>query len=116
MEVFFPSTSESPRLKEYYSQLQRRTILVLQGIRGADTGDQVRQIDRVLFEMYTPRSFTGRHSEEVKFIKGFEEAVIYLSQHTPRDPKKMTVLEFYQALETIRKQNKKNKKLNGQPN
>lgn len=64
--------------------------------------------------MYTPKSFSGRQSEEVKSVKGFEEAVVYLSQYTTRDPKKMTVLEFYQALETIKKQNKKNKKLNGQ--
>lgn len=66
--------------------------------------------------MYEPKTFSGRQSEEVRFIKGFEEAVVYLSQHSPRDPKKMTVLEFYQALETIKKQLKRNKKLNGQPN
>ena len=78
--------------------------------------DQIGEIDRKLFEMYTPKIFSGRQSEEVRFIKDFEQLVVYLSQHTLRDPKKMTVLEFYQALETVNKQLKRNKKLNGQPN
>jgi len=66
--------------------------------------------------MYEPKVFSGRASAEVKFIKGFEEAVVFLNQYVPRDPKSMTVLEFYQTLETVKKQTKKKSKLNGQPN
>ena len=60
--------------------------------------------------MYTPKSFSGKTSAEVKFIKAFEEAVIYLHQFIPKDPKTMNVLEFYQTLEVIKKQQKKKKR------
>lgn len=63
--------------------------------------------------MYRPKSFSGKESSEVKLIKGFEQTVIMLSKYTSKDPKKMTVLAFYQALETINSELKTKTRLNG---
>ena len=75
--------------------------------------DELEGVEGKLFDMYEPRQFSGRQSAEVKFIKSFEEAVVFLNQYIPRDPKTMTVLEFYQTLETIKKQTKQKAKVNG---
>jgi hypothetical protein len=96
--------------------LQKRTIYTLQKIRGQRDQSEINEIDQRIFEMYTPKSFVGKNSEEVKFIKGFEEAVIYLNQFIPKDPKQMNVLEFYQTLEVVKNQNKKSKKISGKSN
>lgn len=77
--------------------------------------DEIQEVNDKLFGMYEVKSFTGRHSAEVNFIKSFEEAIVFVNQYIPRDPKTMTVLEFYQTVETIKKQTKKNTKINGQP-
>lgn len=73
-------------------------------------------IDDKILDMYSPKSFQGKTSLEVMRIKDFEESVVFLSQHMSRDPKTMTVLEFYQALETVLDRNKKQNKVNGQSN
>lgn len=82
-------------------------------MRGKDKEAEIAEVDDTIFEMYKPKSFSGKESLEVKFIKRFEETCVFLAQHVPIDPKRMTVLEFYQALETINKGVKKNKRLNG---
>jgi len=109
-DVFFPAATESARVKQYYTLLQKRTIQALQRVRGKENEETIQELDRRIFEMYTPKSFSGKTSAEVKFIKAFEEAVIYLHQFIPKDPKSMNVLEFYQTLEVIKKQQKRTKK------
>ena len=57
-----------------------------------------------------PKTYQGSDGLEVQFIKDFEESYILLSQHVNKDPKTMTVLEYYQTLETVKKQVKKREK------
>lgn len=61
-------------------------------------------------ERVKPKVYAGSEGEEIKFIKGFEETCILLNQHISIDPKTMTALAFYQALEVIREQHKEQKK------
>jgi len=86
----------------------------LRKIQGQDTEEQLHELDDQILDMSKPKSFQGKQSFEVRMIKNFEQSVIFLAQHMSRDPKSMTVLEFYQAMETITDQNKKQNKLNGQ--
>jgi len=98
-------------LKEYFTQLKRRTLLVLAQIRGEDTGQAIEAIDDALLARMDPKGYDGKDGAEVRMRRGFEEACVLLSQHLARNPKQMTVLEYYTALETLKDQAKKQKKL-----
>lgn len=102
------------RTKQYYTDIKKRTIKVLESVISNDSNneaEEIRKIDEALFNFFIPQKFDGSNGMEVKFLRGMEETCILLSQHISRDPKKMTVFEFYQAFQTIKEQIKaKNKK------
>ena len=105
LETYFPSEFGSTKEKEVYDKLKQRTILVLQGIvEDKDTSTEVVEIDDFLFSLYSPKSFIGSASAEVKYEKQFETSCMLISQKTGMTAKKMTVLEFYNTLTNIGKQ------------
>ena len=81
------------------------TDAIIKG-EGIDTA----QIDEEILGRINPKRFGGSKGAEVQAIKGFEQDCIIINQFIPKDPKQMTVLEFYQALEFIQKQVKANGK------
>ena len=98
--------------KNQYSEIKKRTLLTLQKIQGNKAAiHQIKLIDKDLIKRYQPNIYHGSDGLEVRMIKDFEESIILLSQHVNRDPKKMTVLEYYQSLETVKKQVKNKEKL-----
>lgn len=103
--------------KEYCAQLKRRTLLVLERLAGRDTRDDVAKIDEYILSLVQPQRYDGAAGMEVRFIKSFEEACTVLGQYISRNPKEMTVLEYFNALEVIRAQSKtrekQQKKVNG---
>lgn len=104
LDTFFPAEFNTSAVKEFYSKLKRQTLLILQSIlTGADLTDQIRAIDEFFLLQLRPRSFSGPQGAEVQTIKRFEEMCILLTYHqmTP-DPKNMTTLAFFQALEVIK--------------
>lgn len=96
--------------KEYCAQLKRRTLLVLERMAGRDTRDDVAKIDDYILSLVQPQRYDGAQGMEVRFIKAFEEACTVLGQYISRNPKEMTVLEYLNALEVIRTQNKAQQK------
>lgn len=110
-EVFFPTMNDSAKVKEYYSALKRRTGLVLRGIKGFDVESQIKSIDEFLMSRVKVKNYFGAKGLQVQMIKRFEEMCILLNQYkVSSDSKKMTTLAFYQSLEAIKSQVKKNKK------
>lgn len=77
---------------------------------GANNKEQIEKVEDELLRQVAPHVYAGPHGEEIRFIKGFEETCILLNQHVPKDPKQMTALSFYQALEVIKEQAKERKK------
>jgi hypothetical protein len=47
--------------------------------------------------------------EEIRQIKDFEKMCVVVSKYSNKDPKKMTVLEYFQTLDVIQEQMKKSK-------
>lgn len=76
-------------------------------ILGEEKQEDIKQIEKQIFERAEIKSFHGNNSLEVKLIKSFEETCVYLSRYLSRNPKELTVLEFYQALEVAIEQDKK---------
>lgn len=111
LETHFPNLVDSPTLKEYYGKLKQRTILVCREItEKADLSAEIYAIDKFLTDSVKPGVFYGKDSLELKYQREFEEMCFIMNQNlTNQKSKEMNVLEFYTALEVLRRQRKKTK-------
>lgn len=111
LRLYFPRLFDDATLKEYYDKLKQRTIVVLRTIiDGRATEADAKEIDDITAELITyfnPQEFTGSDGVEVKHDRQFENMCLILSQNLHVDPKKFTVLEYYNAFEYIKEQARK---------
>lgn len=111
MRLYFPRLFDDATLKEYHDKLKQRTIVVLRTIiDGRTTEADAKEIDDITAELITyfnPQTFTGSESVEIRHDRQFENMCLILSQNLHVDPKKFTVLEYYNAFEYIKEQAKK---------
>lgn len=111
LRLYFPRLFDDATLKEYYDKLKQRTIVVLRTIiDGRATEADAKEIDDITAELITyfnPQTFTGSESVEIRHDRQFENMCLILSQNLHVDPKKFTVLEYYNAFEYIKEQAKK---------
>lgn len=105
LETYFPGDFVNPKEKEAYDKLKNRTLLVLDTIiNDNDNTEQIELIDTMMLNMHTPKAFVGSDSVEVKYDKQFESTCLLIAQKTSMDAKKMTVLQFYNAIDNIKAQ------------
>lgn len=105
LETYFPADFISAKEKEAYSKIATRTLLELDTIiNDIDNEKQIADIDLALLNMHKPNTFIGSESAEVLYDKQFESTCLMISQETSLDAKGMTVLQFYSAVNTIKKQ------------
>lgn len=116
LQVYFPRLFEDSTVKEYYDELRHRTLLMLDSIINGDTEDKRAEIEKIttMLLLYNrPASFSGSDNMEVQYDKQFENMCLTISQHLHvPEPKRYTVLEYYNAFERIKEMLKptKNKK------
>lgn len=105
LETYFPGDFVNPKEKEAYDKLKNRTLLVLDSIiNNTDNTEQIELIDTMMLNMHTPKVFIGSESVEVKYDKQFESTCLLIAQKTNMDARKMTVLQFYNAIDNIKVQ------------
>ena len=78
---------------------------MLDQIIDGDTTDRRAEIERITTDMLLynkPQSFNGSDSMEIQYDKQFENMCLTISQHLHTDPKRYTVLEYYNAFERIK--------------
>jgi hypothetical protein len=111
LRLYFPSLFEDATLKEYYDRLKDRTVKVLKTvIAGKATDEESKEISDITSELITyfrPQEYDGSEGVEVKQDRQFENMCLVLSQNLHVDAKKFTVLEYYNAFEYVKEQNKK---------
>lgn len=111
LRLYFPRVFDDAALKEYFDQLKERTVILLRTIiAGEATETDAKRIDEITAELITyfnPQSFSGADSVEIRYDKQFENMCLILSQNLHVDPKRFTVLEYYNAFEYIKEQAKK---------
>lgn len=91
--------------KEGFDKVKSRILLRLEEIiKGVDNWLQIRKIDDDMFSRYRPNNFVGSESVEVKYDRQFEDSCLLISQKTNADAKRMTVLQFYNAIDNIKRQ------------
>lgn len=106
LKMYYPHLFDDASVKEYYDELRRRTILVLDGIIEGETDDKRAEIEKItdLLLMYNrPQPFSGSDNTEIQYDKQFENMCLLIAQHLHVDAKKYTVLEYYNAFEYIKK-------------
>lgn len=96
---------ESSKTKELYGLQKRRIALELTSLidETSDVQKEIEEIENTLLLESKPLVFTGPESFEVKVDKQFNDLLILITKHTSIDAKKLTVFEFYNALEFIDK-------------
>lgn len=116
LQLYFPKSFDDATVKEYYDELKKRTLLLLNTIIDGDTDDKRAEIERITTLLLTynkPHIFSGSDNMEIQHDKSFENMCLLVAQHLHTDAKKFTVLEFYNAFEYIKemlKPAKNNKK------
>ena len=106
LTIYFNDTFDSARENEYYDIMKRRAQLMLEAVTEGDTDERKAEIERMTDEMVMfvkPKKFSGRDSAEIKYDKQYDELCLMMSQHLHQDPKKYTVLEYYNAYNFIKK-------------
>ncbi len=105
IETFFPEDAINPKEKESFDLIKKRTILILKGLAEPKKYQaEIEEIDKYLLGLYKPKAFNGSASAEVQYEKNFESSCLLIAQKTNLNPKNLTVLQFYNALERIKQQ------------
>lgn len=105
LEIYFPEDFIKAKDKQIYDSIKNRTLLILDSIiNSTDNSKQIDIIDNQLFNSYAPKSFAGSSSVEIAYDKQFENLCLLIAQKMNTDAKKMTVLQFYNAIDTIKRQ------------
>lgn len=111
LSLYFPGKFEDATTKQYFDELRSHTLLRLKHIiTGEDVEQACKEIEIRLAMLIKPRIFSGKRSAEIAYDKQFEEMCLVLSQNLQVQPQRMTVLQFYNAFEYLKKQAKKNKR------
>jgi len=109
LNLYFPSQFDDAAVKEYHDKLKSRILFQLDTIiRNADNKQEIDQIDDFLLTLAKPKVFSGKESTEIKYDRQFEDMCLFLSQELSLDIDKLSVLQFYNSFEYIKKQRKKN--------
>lgn len=105
LEMYFPGEFSNAKEKGAYDKIKNRTLLILESIiSDIDNSEAINTIDASLFSTYIPKVFYGSESVEIKYDKQFENACLLISQKMNCNAKKMTVMQFYNALDNIKLQ------------
>lgn len=112
LRLYFPALFDSSIAKEYYDKLKKRTEIILKKISGKEIEQS--DIDGITDELVLfndPKKFGGSESVEIRQDKQFERMCLLISENLHTEPKKFTVLEYYNALEYLKEMAKKAEKL-----
>lgn len=111
LTLYFPGMFDDAGSKEFYDRLRARTLTILDGIlTGDDKTEEIGKIDDYLLSLAKPKSFSGKDSVEIQYDKQFESMNILLAHQLSVNTNNMTVLQYYNAFEYLKKsvKNKKN--------
>lgn len=118
--LYFPSLFNDGEVKEYYDLLKKRTLAILNGIVAGvvdpAASKTVSKLTTALITYSNPKLFTGSDGVEIQFERQYENLCLVLSEQLHVDPKKYTVLEFYNAFDFVKERAKQAERARKQPN
>jgi hypothetical protein len=111
LEKYFHQGGVSAESKEYWELVRRKALLQLDEItEGSDHREEIAALDSQRVRVEKPRIFQGDRNAEVLYDKNFVGCCIAIAQNLNMDAKRMTVLEYYRAIEVLEEQQKQLKK------
>lgn len=114
LTLYFPALFNDSDVKEYYDILRKRTLEILNGIvAGVDDPAGAEIVDKLTTALITysnPKMFTGSDGVEIQFDRQFENLCLVLSEQLHVEPKKYSVLEFYNAFDFVKERAKQAEK------
>ena len=117
--LYFPSLFNDSDVKEYYDILRKRTLEILNGIvAGEQDPDRTAIVEKLTTALITyshPKLFTGSDGVEIQFDRQFENLCLVLSEQLHIDPKKYSVLEFYNAFDFVKERAKQAERAQNRP-
>lgn len=117
--AYFPALFNDSDVKEYYDLLRKRTLEVLNGIvagkKDPEATKIVSQLTTALITYSNPQLFTGSYGVEIQFDRQFENLCLVLSEQLHVEPKKYSVLEFYNAFDFVKERAKQAERAQKRP-
>ena len=114
LTLYFPALFNDSDVKEYYDILRKRTLEILNGIvAGVDDPAGAEIVDKLTTALITysnPKMFTGSDGVEIQFDRQSENLCLVLSEQLHVEPKKYSVLEFYNAFDFVKERAKQAEK------
>lgn len=111
ISLYFPGYSDDATSKEYYDKVRERALLQLDALlSGKDNTESINKVEEFLVSLAKPKVFSGNKSVEIAYDKSFEDMCLFLKKETGAEVDKMTVLQFYNAFEYLKKINSKKTK------
>jgi len=118
--LYFPGLFNDSDVKEYYDIVRRRTLEILNGIVAGNPDpagtELVEKLTTALMTYTKPKTFSGSDGVEIQFDRQFENLCLALSEQLHVEPKKYTVLEFYNAFEFLKEKAKQAERAQKRPN
>lgn len=113
LTLYFPRLFESSDTKEYYTLLKKKAQLIAEQLQKKDLYYQKEELDAIDDQLLTfspPMVFTGPNSMEIKSDKQYHDGCLVITSQTHTDASRLTVLEYYNALNFIQDKQKKQQK------
>jgi hypothetical protein len=108
LALYFPGQFDDAASREYCDKLKARILLQLDSIiRKTNNTEEIDRIDDFLLTLAKPKIFSGRESAEIAYDKQFEDMCLFLAHELSLDIDKLSVLQFYNSFEYIKKIRKK---------
>ncbi|MEG0579286.1 MAG: hypothetical protein RR490_05165 [Niameybacter sp.] len=106
LELYFPKMHGSdPLEKEAYDRLKQRVLLVLESIQKDKNKDaEIEALETQMFSLSKPKVFYGTSNVEIQYDKQFLSTCLLLSQRLHIKAEELTVLQFYNAVDTVKAQ------------
>lgn len=104
LALYFPKMVDTSGEKNYHAMLHRRSELILQNIIEGKDRERTRKIEELSTRMITfsnPIEFTDDNNAEIRHEKNFEQSCVIMQRELHCNPKKYTVMEFYNAMEYL---------------
>lgn len=107
LEAYFPTVNSSGMERQTFDLIKRRAILQLDSlIDGKDREGDILQVEDELLLLNKPKQFNSEINTEVEYDKDFNRSILLIQDNINADGHKMTVMQFYNALDYIKLKNK----------
>ena len=102
-ESFFGQKGVNARTREYFISLKKSTNKILEYILEDADESEIDAAEKDILKFSEPKVYGGPRGEEVSFISSYETNFVWLAQHVAKDPRTMSILEYYKTLEIVEK-------------